>query len=194
MRTLGAWGLAASLVVGLGAAVAAAADDDSEGSGAKPSARAPTWDWNPFDALFGSKEVKKPAEKKASPKPEPTVAKKPPAPVKPASIVDEAATKRSREEATLLRRLQACDKLREIAIQANDNDLLRRVEELEERAQTTYAQRTADLRGGTARFESDEKTIDRYLGAGKARSTDSSAYAVSGKDGSSRAAVEEVKP
>src|SRR5437899_2705101 len=72
MRILTSWGLAASLVVGLGAAVTAAADDDSEGSSAKPSARAPTWQWKPLDAFFGPTETKKPPEKKASPKPEPT--------------------------------------------------------------------------------------------------------------------------
>lgn len=193
MRTLMSWGLAASLIMGLGAA-AARADDESEGSSAKPSARAPTWQWKPLEALFGPKEAKPPPEKKTPAKPEAPAAKKPSAPAKPVAIVDEAATRRSREEANLLRRLLACDKLREIAIQTNDNDLLRRVDELEERVQTTYAQRTADLRGGTGSFESDEKTIDKYLGAGKARSADSSAYTVSGKDHSSRAAVEETKP
>jgi hypothetical protein len=192
MRKLAAWGLAASIVVGLGVAVAAAAEDDSEGSSAKSSARSPTWQWKPFGNWFGSQEVKKPVEKKA-PKPDQTTAKKPTAPVKMTSIVDEAAAKRSREEAALLRRLQACDKLREIAIQTEDNDLLRRAEELEERAQSTYVQRTASFQGSGGSFESDEKTIDRYLGAGKARPADSSAYTVSGNDRSSRAAVE-IKP
>src|SRR5207248_2447959 len=120
MRKFGAWCLATSLVVGLGAAIARAAEDDSEDSGRKSSAREPTWQWKPFGGLFGSREAKRPVEKKTSPKPE----KKPPAAIKPASLVDEAVAKRSREEAALLRRLQACDKLREIAIQTNDKDLL----------------------------------------------------------------------
>ncbi len=194
MRKLGAWGLAASFVVGLGVAVSRAAEDDNADSRSKSSAWTPTWQWKPLGNWFGSQEVKKPVEKKVLPKPEPTAAKKPTAPVRPASLVDEAAAKRGQEEAALLRRLQACDKLREIAIQTKDDALLRRAEELEERAQATYAQRTDSLRGGAGSFESDEKTIDRYLGAGKARSTNSSAYTVSGNDRGSRAAVEEVKP
>jgi hypothetical protein len=188
MRTIGAWGVAASLVVGLGPVAAVAADDDTT---AKSSVRGPTWEWKPFGNWFGSAEPPKPVEKKV-PKPEQTPAKKTAAAIKPVSLVEEAAAKRRREEAALLRRLQACDKLREIAIQTKDNGLLRQAEELEERAQATYAQRTENLHGGG--FESDEKTIDRYLGAGKARSSESSGYTVSSNDWRSRAAAEEVKP
>ncbi len=192
MRNLAAWGLAASLVAGLGATLARAADDGVEGSNAGSSVRGPTWQWKPFGNWFGSSEPTKPAEKKPPPKPEATAVKKPTDLVKPPSLVDEAVAKRGHEETVLLRRLEACDKLREIAIQTKDDDLLRRAEQLEERAQAAYAQRTANLRGGG--FESDEKTIDRYLGAGKARSAESDAYTVRGTDRSSRAAVEEVKP
>jgi hypothetical protein len=188
MRKVAAWGLAASLVMGLGAARAGAAE-----------AWAPTWQWSPFSGWSESKEEKKPeekkpVEKKPAPRPELTPAKKLSAPVKPASMVDEAAAERSREEGTLLRRLQACDKLKDIAIRTNDNELLRRAEELEERAQTTYAQRTAHLRGTAGSFESDEKTIDRFLGAGKAGSQEAPAYTVSGVAHSNQAAAKEVKP
>jgi hypothetical protein len=194
MRKVRAWGLAATLMMGLSAAVAVAADDDAESTPVKPPAKAPTWQWKPFAGWFGSKAENKAAAKKPSSKSEPTVAKKPTAPVKPASIVDEAAAQRGREEVALLRRLQACDKLKEIALRNNDHDLLSRAEELEERAQTAYAQRTAHLRDGAGSFESDEKTIDQFLGAGKGRSAETSAYTVHGTDRSSRAAVEEVKP
>ena len=65
--------------------------------------------------------------------------------------------------------MQVCDKLKEIAIRTNDPDLLRRAEQLEERSQACYTQRTAHLRGLVGGFESDEKTLDQYLASGKSR-------------------------
>src|SRR5260370_16767066 len=192
MRKVGAWGWAASFVVGLGVAVTRAEEDDNADSRSKSSGWTPTWQWKPLGNWFGSQEVKKAVEKQVLPKPEPTAAKKPTAPVRPASLVDEAAAKRGQEEAALLRRLQACDKLREIAIQTKDDALLRRAEELEDRAHATYAHRTASLPSAAPTFQSDEQTIDRYLGAGKSRSTNSSAYTVSGNDRARRAALEAV--
>jgi hypothetical protein len=186
MRRVGAWGLAATVVMGMG--VARAADGNTWG---------PTWHWSSFGSWPGQnddKEEKKPVEKKPAPKPEQPAVKKPSVPAKPISIVDEAAAERRRQETALLRRLQACDKLKEIALRTNDNALLRRAEELEERAQTCYTQRTAKLPSPMGRFESDEKTLERYLGAGKASSTEVSPYVVSGKEASSRAAVKEVEP
>jgi len=194
MRKVEAWGLAATLAMGLGAAVAGAAEDTADGGKAKVPSWGPTWQWKPFAAWFGAQEEKKTVEKKPAPKAEVKEAKKPAAPAKPASVVNAAAAERSREEAALLRRLRACDKLKEIAMRTNDNDLLGQAEELEERAQTAYAQRTAHLQGGAGSFESDEKTLDRYLGAGKARSEEAAAYNVSSKDRGSQAAVKEVKP
>jgi hypothetical protein len=191
MRKAAAWGLAATLAMGLGIRLAVAADNTTDGTG-RSSAWAPTWQWKPLAGWFGSKEPT--VERKPAPKPEVAAAKKPSPPIKPVSIVDGAVARRSREEAALLRRLRACDKLKEIAIRTNDNSLLRRAEELEERAQTTYAQRTAHLQSNTDAFESDEKTIDRYLDAGKPRSDDPPAYMVSSKNQASQAAAKEVKP
>jgi hypothetical protein len=173
MRNTAAWGLATTLALGLGAGLSWAADD---------SDWAPTWQWKPFAGWFSPKttpEEKKPVEKKPAPKTETTQAKKPITPVKPASIVEGAVARRNREEAVLLRRLRACDKLKEIAIRTNDNDLLRRAEDLEERAQATYAH---------------EMTIDRYLDSSQSPSKDAQAYVVSSKDQSSQAAAKEVKP
>src|SRR5438128_2109346 len=109
MRKIGVWGWAAMLLIGWGTARVSAADDDSEDPSAKPSVRGPTWQWSPLGALFGSKEAKPPVEKKPAPKPEPSSAKKTSTTDRPTSVVDDAAVKRSREEAALLRRLQACD-------------------------------------------------------------------------------------
>jgi hypothetical protein len=188
MRNTAAWGLATTLALGLGAGLSWAADD---------SDWAPTWQWKPFAGWFSPKttpEEKKPVEKKPAPKTETTQAKKPITPVKPASIVEGAVARRNREEAVLLRRLRACDKLKEIAIRTNDNDLLRRAEDLEERAQATYAQRTANLQVHGGELESDEMTIDRYLDSSQSPSKDAQAYVVSSKDQSSQAAAKEVKP
>jgi hypothetical protein len=197
MRKAAAWGIAATLTVGLGIGFAVAADDTTEGTGGRSTAWAPTWQWKPFSGWFGTKAPKeelKPVEKKPAPKAEPAAVNKSSALVKPASIVDEAVARRSREEAALLRRLRACDKLREIAIRCNDNGLLHRAEELEERAQATYAQRTAHLQANAAAFESDEQTIDRYLDTGKPHSESPPAYVVSSKDPSRQAVAKEVKP
>jgi hypothetical protein len=56
-----------------------------------------------------------------------------------------AAVERSREEATLLRRLAVCDQLKLIAIQNKDDDLLRQAEQLEQRVQAVYAEHIAHL-------------------------------------------------
>jgi hypothetical protein len=197
MRKAGAWGLTATLVAGLAAVAAGAADDDAGSSGPKYYSPAPTWQWKPFGGWSPPKfdmDEKKPVEKKPLPRTEPTTVKKTNAPAKTASIVDEAAAERSRQEAALLRRLQVCDKLKEIAIRTNDYELLRRAEELEERAQACYVQRTARLQGLAGRFESDEKTLDRYLQSGPSRSSLAAPHTESSDDRSSRAATKEVLP
>jgi hypothetical protein len=192
MRIIAAWGLGAALLAGLGTATSKAADD-VDGSRTRSSAWAPTWQWKPFSASTSSNEDTKPVEKKPAPKSEPT-ARKPATPGKPARVVDEAAAGRSREEAALLRRLQACDKLKDIAIRTDDKDLLRRAEKLEERAQAAYTRRVGRSQDGVDRFEADDKTIDRFLGAGKGGAKEAASYTVSGTDHSNRAAAKEVKP
>ena len=139
----------------------------------------------------------KPEPKKPEGKQKKDSAKKPVENSKPPTVADRTAAERAREEMVLMRRLEACDKLKEIALQRNDSDLFRRAEVLDERARTTYAQRTAYLRGGKSGFESDEKTVDNYLGPAyplKTRSPESTAHTVSGTDQASRAALKEVNP
>jgi hypothetical protein len=68
--------------------------------------------------------------------------------------VDETAANRAVEEAAYLRRLQVCTKLREVAVQTNDVDLERLVDQLEERVWNVYAQRTLNLSAGKANLES----------------------------------------
>jgi hypothetical protein len=132
MRKLAIRGLlAAALCAGLALTVRAAADGDEP---AAPSGLSAWW-----NGLFGSAD--KPAEKTDK------TEKKKTEPVdKPAKmpVLEREAVKR-RERNALVRRLAVCDRLREVAHQKNDHDLERRIDELEEKINNLYLQRTAGL-------------------------------------------------
>ena len=68
----------------------------------------------------------------------------------PAAAADPSATVLAREGATLNRRNEVILKIREIAIRTHDDALLRKADELDERADMLYRQRT----GGVALEES----------------------------------------
>lgn len=196
MRKFGAWGLAAALVLGLAAMRGWAGDDDEDHTEVKPPPR-PFIRWSPWAVKMFRIDDSPAPVKKPEPKPKKTAsaAKKAPPTVKPTPVVNEAAGDRAREEAALMRRLEVCDKLKEIAIRTNDAELLRKAEVLDERARTTYAQRTAYLRGTTASFESDEKTLDKYLavtGPATSRLMDSTGRTAASTDLASQAATKEV--
>jgi hypothetical protein len=189
MRKLGACGLAAALAVGLGTATALAGEEDRSNDTKATTKPSSTW-WNPV-TWFGPQE-KKPEEKKTAPKKEKQTAKKPAFATKAPTVVAEAAAERAREESVLLRRLQVCDKLMEIAVRTNDNDLLRRVEELDERARTAYAQHTAHLGGGLA-ADLDERILEKHLGGNteaKKPLPDDDSRRASAKERHDRAALE----
>ncbi|MCI0459230.1 MAG: hypothetical protein L0Z62_19940 [Gemmataceae bacterium] len=88
---------------------------------------------------------------------------KAPEPKKPAEA---AAVVRAREEAAFLRRRDVCLKLQEIAIRTRDEELLRKVEELDQMAWHTYMQRTAHLPSSAGAFEADEQTLAQRLPPG----------------------------
>jgi hypothetical protein len=200
MRNVGKWGIAAALIMAFG--VAALADDSSDGKDtkSKKSKGPPQWRTTPVWAKaynwFGNPEdepkpdPKKPADKKADRKP----TKEPATPAavgKPASTAD--AVVRSPEEAEFLRRSEACLKLREIALRNNDPELLRRAEQLDEKAWAAYSQRIATKSAGD-KFESDEQTIDRLLSPGKEdKSSKSSSKIHSVGDNSRQASLKEGK-
>jgi hypothetical protein len=177
MRRLGVWGVGAGLLICLGAAAAAAADKDAAADSS------PSW----FSRWFGGGA--KPAEKKPAPPPAKVTAKATPA--KPSTVVDAAAAERAREQDTLLRRLDVCDRLMQIAVDMKDEDLQRQVEQLEERARMTYAQRTAYLPAGGAHLELEEQILQKHLGAAADRPA---ASVASGDSAFGRTAVMEVKP
>jgi hypothetical protein len=79
----------------------------------------------------------------------------------------DAASPTSAERAKYLRRLKVCDKLRSIAQDANDAELERMVDQLEERAFAVFLQKTG-VPGGGSSFESDEKVLEKRLPLGTA--------------------------
>jgi len=83
---------------------------------------------------------------------------------RPTNQVDAAANERERELEALLRRQKVCLKLQEIALKNNDEELMRKAEQMDERAREIYAQRTAHLPCSDAVFESDEQTLEKHLG------------------------------
>ena len=193
MRKFGAWGLAAVLVLGLAAMHGWAGDDDEDHTEVKPPPR-PFIRWSPWAVKMFRIDDSPAPVKKPQPKPKKTAsaAKKAPQTVKPTPVVNEAAGDRAREEAALMRRLEVCDKLKEIALRTNDGELFRRAEVLDERARTTYAQRTSYL-GGNGGLATDTMALDRSLDAvyPKTRAPESTAHTVA--DGNpSRASDREV--
>jgi len=78
-----------------------------------------------------------------------------------AMLLYQQASKRAQEENEYFRRLEACDRLMEIAITRNDPAMQRQVEELQNRIQEVYNRRTKFLsvNGG----KGDEETIEKAL-------------------------------
>jgi hypothetical protein len=159
MRRLGGWGLGLVLLAGLSGTVAVAADQDDAGT---PAVKSHKSGWNWFGSWFGAK--KKPADKKSEAKAEKTTL---PA-VRPSSMADQAEALRSREQAALIRRLEVCDRLREIALQTNDTFLESQALQLEERAGATFARRTAHLPIGSPVEDLDEQILERHTKIGSA--------------------------
>jgi hypothetical protein len=176
MRKLRHWTLAAAL--GLGLSVAARADDQDV---PPPEPAKPFIRWSPYaKRMLGIEDARpgedsKPQPKKRPAEAKPTTTAKQPAPV-------DASTQRALEETALLRRLAVCDKLLRIAVETNDQGLMRRAEELDARARAIYAQHTGMRADGKA--SADELTLDRHLASEAAlkRPAQETMYAVSSRD------------
>jgi hypothetical protein len=150
-------GTAAVLLLGLAGSIRAQdADDDDEPPPAKPA-------W--YQRLLPFR--KKPA---AKPAPAPARETKASAPVQlsPAQV---AAIQQNREKADVLRRLAVCDKLREIALVREDDELRRKADQLDQRAWDMYLKHTAQTPLGVAAFQSEQAgSPARLAGAGPGRS------------------------
>jgi hypothetical protein len=70
----------------------------------------------------------------------------------------------ARHEAALMRRLEVCDKLHEIALATNDKELDRLADVLDARARALYAQRTARAPKNSNSSDVDEQILDKKLG------------------------------
>jgi hypothetical protein len=149
-----------------------------------------------FDRWFASNS--KPAEKKPAKKDTANTEKdkadkdkpKKPAAENPVAI-------RAREEAALMRRIQVCDRLKNLANQMNDDELYRRAEELDQKSWAVYQQRTSHLPVSNATCESDEDVLDRHLGDKTVAAKDGrdvTSEAAKSEERDSHAAVREVKP
>ena len=145
-----------ALALGLGAAGLARGDD--------PAARG---QGNWFSRLFTAAPAEKAPEKKAEPA-EPAV---------PAGVL------RSQAKADWLRRADVCDRLREIALQTDDDELARQAEQLEQRAWDAYTQQ---LR----RAEGEPSDAARGAGAPDGRQALLNGATKTGKTGAARAAGE----
>ncbi len=80
------------------------------------------------------------------------------------SPADLAASLREKELNAYWRRQEAALRLKTLALQANDEDQIRRIDQLMERIWTVYLKRTARLSGSPAGSEFDEALLERNLG------------------------------
>src|SRR6185437_17020064 len=141
MRRVGAWGMATALMVGLGMAAAAAAEPDSD---VLTSPAKSGW----WSSWFGEKpKPKHKVEKK-------TIAEEPPALPNPAEM---GVVEQKRQMNAVLRRMEVCDRLRMVALQSGNEDLMRQADELEARAREVYRQQTAHLPAAALPHEADTK-------------------------------------
>jgi hypothetical protein len=196
MRKLSLWTMPAILLVTLGSAVAVAATPGRRVSDTAPSpATESRWSWMNPVRWFSSKDKekagvangKKDAKKEVAPVSQAT-------PLPPA--VDEARVRRAREDADLMRRLEVCDRLREIALRSEDHDLLRRVDVLSERAFAVYKQKTGTHTLAATTAPDDElRLLERAANTEAAsgrRPGHEPIYSVTSDSASRRAAVKEI--
>jgi hypothetical protein len=177
MRRLGAWKWELALLLGLSTAAAVAADRGIVRPDAEPKKDEAKAGW--LRRWFkGDEEPELPrTEVRKADKPAPQPEARP--------QVEEAALQRQREEAALYRRLAVCDELNRIALETRDEELIRKASQLTQRVMAAYSQRTAHLPVSHASFESDEKILEKHLGAGTAAvpgQAGSPPYSIRGRD------------
>ena len=166
MRRRIAWALAASMALGVTTTTVFADDDPPPTPKTAPASgwAGPLKDWN-----------------KPAPKPQPKKVE-PPAPPKP-TLSEKVQAARYKEQADLLRRLAICDKLKEIAERTNDPELERKAEQLEERANSLYADHSQLL----------ARTVESANNATSVAQADSNKL-LNKKDGSTAVASKGDKP
>jgi hypothetical protein len=153
MRAPTLWTLTAALALGAGVASAVAQTPGPTDAPAESG-----WKIGWLARLFGGQkaEPQKPPAKAQNPKVED---------IPQLQVLDSTASLLEREGGELSRRRAVCDKLRLIALQTGDEALMRRANELDDRAWALYQQRTAAVAVPGSAFQSDEQTLARRLGS-----------------------------
>lgn len=164
MRRFGAWGLTAALATGAGVAAGIAADPP-----VPPSSTAKPW----YGRLLGDSEPgQPPATERATPARPPI----PTAPLAPEVVADALQA----EQDAYLRRLEVCTKLRQLALESNDEAMLQQADTLERQATALYHGRVArfgvksirptrnDAEARTAPPKPADVQLDEKLGSGVA--------------------------
>jgi hypothetical protein len=72
-----------------------------------------------------------------------------------AKALDTAAALRAQEEANFLRRLAACDRLRQLALDTGDDSLEKLADDLQQKAEAVFKARTANLAAGRTDADAD---------------------------------------
>jgi hypothetical protein len=184
MRKLLGWAISTAFLIGSAASIACGGDDDATPAPARPAIR-----WSPYAVkMLGIDSNPKPAPK-APAKSKKDAAKPVESAAKPPAARPEPTSARSPEEAAFLRRLEACDKLTEIAMRNNDPALLHRAEEINQRVWASYNQKIGQAPEEKNTFESDQAAIERLLGPGSTNSVSTGT-----PDRASRAALKEGNP
>lgn len=196
MRKLGAWMLLTTLIIGVKAGTIRG-DDTRPGRvqiGGKPKYwRSSNNGWHAFGPVVPVKN--KTTEKTVQNKPldEASSAGK----TKSQQVTEKPLIPdRSQEEANFLRRSAVCLKLQEIALRTNDEELMRKAEELRERAWTIYTERVANFSMGEERAQNEHEDLEEYLSPESKATFDKKIMPQNiskGSDFSARAAVKEVE-
>ena len=169
MRGKWMWGLGILVALGLGLAAGPIRADDGDDDDVKPASKKVPSGGHWLIRWPGG-DAKKPADTKPADKTDKPADKPAAKPTMPAAkpIQDPPEKVRAREQAAWVRRQQVCDRLKEVAEQSHDEELLQTAKALEQRSWNLYLQRTANLPASSFALESDAEVVDRHLGPGAA--------------------------
>lgn len=152
-----------------------------------------------YDQLFGGGKTKTAKQKgskakapAAAPAKSQAAADKPAAEEKP--VVEKAADRFEREQRAFLRRLAVCDRLRQIAIQTNDEGLFRQADQLQEQAWSLCLERTGMVPVEDEALPVDEAILDQRLGTESRATRVDRLYTVPGRDAAPRQLAQEDEP
>lgn len=198
------WKLVAALLIGAGLASTATAQPMTRG-GRPVGAPSPG---ELFNYWFGdSSELKNKSAKKdgkdskdnkAKPTTEkksaakPTVAEKPETEEKP--VAEKATERFEREQRAFMRRLAVCDRLRQVALQTNDESLFRKADQLQEEAWSHCLERTGMVPVDGDASATDKDILDQHLGSDSRSTRVDRLYSVPSRDETPRAVAQEDQP